>query len=75
VIKVIVFDLDGVLVKTKDIHFMVLNEALKNYKAKKIITVNEHQTIYDGLPTKKKLEILNKEKNVISKNASVGVHY
>lgn len=34
-IKAIIFDLDGVLVETKDIHFEALNEALKKYKAKK----------------------------------------
>ena len=66
-IKAIIFDLDGVIVNTKDIHFIALNEALKKYKAKKIITANEHQTTYDGLPTKKKLEILNKKKIVEQK--------
>ena len=31
-IKLIIFDLDGVLVETKDIHFRALNSAIKKYK-------------------------------------------
>ena len=33
-IKVIIFDLDGVLVDTKQIHFEALNAALKKYNVK-----------------------------------------
>ena len=58
-IKAIIFDLDGVLVETKDIHFHALNLSIK-----KILNVNEaisykdHLNKYDGLPTKEKLKIL-----------------
>ena len=35
-IKAIIFDLDGVLVDTKQIHFEALNAALKKFKFKEI---------------------------------------
>jgi HAD superfamily hydrolase (TIGR01509 family) len=56
--KVIIFDLDGVLVDSKDIHFNALNNALESIDAKYIISGNDHKSIYDGLPTKIKLQIL-----------------
>ena len=53
-IKAIIFDLDGVLVDTKQIHFEALNLALKKYKFKEI-SYDEHVKIFDGLPTIEKL--------------------
>lgn len=54
-VKLIIFDLDGVLVEAKNIHFDALNEALGSaYK----ISWKEHLSIYDGLKTNQKLEIL-----------------
>lgn len=61
-IKGLIFDLDGVLVDTKDLHFLALNEALKKIKIKNIISYNDHVNIYDGLPTSEKLKLLNEEK-------------
>jgi beta-phosphoglucomutase-like phosphatase (HAD superfamily) len=49
-IKSLIFDLDGVLVNTKDLHFLALNEALKKSKIKHIISYDDHVNIYDGLP-------------------------
>ena len=60
-IKTLIFDLDGVLVDTKNIHFDSLNFALKKI-VKKQITFKDHLNIFDGLPTLKKLTILNKKK-------------
>ncbi len=60
-IKLIIFDLDGVLVDAKKIHFDALNEALGE---KYSITFKEHLSLYDGLKTFQKLEILSKEKNL-----------
>jgi len=66
-IKLIIFDLDGVLIESKDIHFKALNEALVDFEEQPI-TYEEHISIYDGLPTKKKLEIkkinINKIKDI-----------
>tara|TARA_Y100000591_G_scaffold226165_1_gene197229 strand:- start:118 stop:1488 length:1371 start_codon:yes stop_codon:yes gene_type:complete len=59
-IKAIFFDLDGVLVDTKLIHFEALNFSL--YKIlKKKISFKDHVEIYDGLPTVEKLKILKKK--------------
>jgi HAD superfamily hydrolase (TIGR01509 family) len=59
--KLIIFDLDGVLVEAKNIHFDALNEALG---PKYIIEWNEHLSKYDGLKTNQKLEMLTKEKGL-----------
>jgi beta-phosphoglucomutase-like phosphatase (HAD superfamily) len=59
--KLIIFDLDGVLVEAKNIHFDALNEALG---PKYSIEWNEHLSKYDGLKTNQKLEMLTKEKGL-----------
>jgi HAD superfamily hydrolase (TIGR01509 family) len=59
-IKLIVFDLDGVLVEAKNIHFEALNKALVQYA----ITWEEHLSIYDGLKTNQKLEMLHERKEL-----------
>jgi HAD superfamily hydrolase (TIGR01509 family) len=59
--KLIIFDLDGVLVEAKTIHFDALNEALGSKYA---IEWNEHLSKYDGLKTNQKLEMLTKEKGL-----------
>jgi HAD superfamily hydrolase (TIGR01509 family) len=60
-IKAVLFDLDGVLVEAKEIHFNSLNEALpKKYK----ISWKEHLTFYDGLKTNQKLILLNERKGL-----------
>ena len=60
-IKVIIFDLDGVLVDTKKIHYEALNIALNKYNFS-TISLDDHNKIYDGLPTNEKLKLLNKKK-------------
>ena len=58
-IKLVLFDLDGVLINSKKIHFDAMNVALPSkYK----ITYEEHLNLYDGLKTIEKLEMLTKEK-------------
>lgn len=63
-IKLIIFDLDGVLVSTKDIHYIALNKALTILDKKYEITLSEHYEKYDGLPTKRKLEMLTEDKKL-----------
>lgn len=63
-IKLIIFDLDGVLVTTKDIHYISLNKALSNLDSKYEISLSEHYEKYDGLPTIKKLKMLTEDKNL-----------
>ena len=65
-IKLIIFDLDGVLVKTKEIHYNALNQSLKEIGDKYVITEAEHISIYDGLKTNQKLELLTKNKGLHS---------
>ena len=59
-IKLIIFDLDGVLVEAKNIHYDALNEALGEYA----ISWNEHLSIYDGLKTTQKLDMLTERKGL-----------
>lgn len=63
-IKLIIFDLDGVLVDSRKLHYEALNSALRAIDEKYTIGYKEHLAKYDGLPTKKKLEILTREKNL-----------
>ena len=60
-IKAVIFDLDGVLVAAKDWHYEALNKALKIFGCE--INYKDHLNVFDGLPTKKKLQILNRQKN------------
>ena len=63
-IKLIIFDLDGVLVSSKDIHYVSLNAALHHIDPKYSISYEEHLGKYDGLSTRKKLIMLTKEKGL-----------
>ena len=69
-IKAIIFDLDGVLVDTKLIHFEALNNALQKIENFNI-SFEDHSDKYDGLPTSKKLEILLKKKKIKKKNINL----
>jgi len=64
--KLIIFDLDGVLVEAKKIHFDTLNQALREVarSEKYVISEAEHLSIYDGLKTNQKLELLTKNKGL-----------
>lgn len=62
--KLIIFDLDGVLVDAKHIHFESLNEALAEIDSKFVISESEHLSVFDGLKTQNKLDILTKTKNL-----------
>ena len=55
-IKAVLFDMDGVLIDAKEWHYDALNAALRLFGVE--ISRDEHLAIYDGLPTKKKLEML-----------------
>ena len=59
-IKAIIFDLDGVLVDATEWHYEALNRALGLFGFN--IARYEHLTTYNGLPTRKKLEMLSVEK-------------
>ena len=61
-IKAVVFDMDGVLIDAREWHYEALNRALAllGYE----ITRYEHLSTYDGLPTKKKLQMLSVERGL-----------
>lgn len=61
-IKAILFDMDGVLIDAKDWHYEALNQALSLFGME--ISRYEHLVTYDGLPTKKKLEMLTLERGL-----------
>ena len=61
-IKAILFDMDGVLIDAKDWHYEALNQALAIFGME--INRYDHLVTYDGLPTKKKLEMLTLERGL-----------
>lgn len=62
--KLIVFDLDGVLIDSKEIHFNSLNLALGEIDPALIISRNEQDDIFEGLTTNAKLNILTQMKSL-----------
>jgi HAD superfamily hydrolase (TIGR01509 family) len=65
-IKLIVFDLDGVLLESRDMHYEALNRSLEIIGIEYMINREEHLSTYDGLSTSKKLELLTKNKGLPS---------
>lgn len=60
-IKLVLFDLDGVLIDAKQIHYEALNDALGEEFA---ISEADHHNIYDGRKTREKLEMLTASKGL-----------
>jgi HAD superfamily hydrolase (TIGR01509 family) len=65
--KLIIFDLDGVLIESRELHYDALNDALRNIDKKYVIKREEHLSVYDGLSTTKKLELLTTNKDLPQK--------
>tara|TARA_R110002012_G_scaffold234930_1_gene408612 strand:- start:16770 stop:18149 length:1380 start_codon:yes stop_codon:yes gene_type:complete len=63
-IKLIIFDLDGVLVEAKNIHYEALNDALTEINPGYRIDWNDHLNRYDGLKTYQKLDLLTEQKGL-----------
>jgi HAD superfamily hydrolase (TIGR01509 family) len=61
-IKAILFDMDGVLIDAKEWHYEALNKALELFGMP--ISRFDHLATFDGLPTRKKLEILSLERGL-----------
>jgi beta-phosphoglucomutase len=66
-IKAVIFDMDGVLIEAKDWHFEALNKALGLFGME--ISRYDHLVTYDGLPTRKKLQMLTAERGL-----PIGLH-
>lgn len=59
--KLVVFDLDGVLVDSRHLHYTALNDVLTlEFK----IGIDEHLARYDGVSTTRKLQMLTEEKGL-----------
>jgi HAD superfamily hydrolase (TIGR01509 family) len=56
--KLIIFDLDGVLVDSKDLHYQALNLAIAEVNPGWMISYQEHLSRYNGNPTSVKLDML-----------------
>jgi HAD superfamily hydrolase (TIGR01509 family) len=65
----IIFDLDGVLITSKELHYRALNDALASFGEQYTITLDEHLSTYDGLSTTAKLNMLTEKKNL-----PIGLH-
>ena len=61
-ISCVLFDLDGVLVDATEWHYVALNRALALFGFD--ITRYEHLSDYNGLPTRRKLQMLSVEKGL-----------
>jgi beta-phosphoglucomutase-like phosphatase (HAD superfamily) len=58
--RLFIFDLDGVLVDSKEIHYNALNQALMLVDKKYTISLEEQKETFEGLTTNQKLQILTK---------------
>jgi len=61
-IKAVIFDMDGVLINAKEWHYQALNKSLGLFGMQ--ISRYDHVCTFDGLPTKKKLELLSLERGL-----------
>ncbi len=61
-IKAVIFDMDGVLIDAKEWHYEALNRALALFGH--TISRYDHIVTFDGLPTRKKLEMLTLEQGL-----------
>lgn len=62
-VKLVIFDLDGVLCDLKEVHFSTLNRALHFYEGFSL-SYQEHLRDFDGLSSKAKLRRLVKDKRI-----------
>lgn len=67
-IKAVAFDLDGVLIDSKELHYEALNTALRVVAGPSYcISMEEHLRFFDGLATTKKLNLLKARKGLSEK--------
>ena len=62
--KLVIFDLDGVLIDSRELHYDALNDALRKVGEEFVITREEHLSKYDGLNTTRKLKMLTEQKGL-----------
>ena len=62
--KLVIFDLDGVMLDSRELHYDALNEALRKVGEEFVISREEHLSTFDGLNTTKKLKLLAETKGL-----------
>ena len=62
--RLVIFDLDGVLIDSRELHYDALNDALRKVGEQYVISREEHLSVFDGLNTTKKLELLSERKGL-----------
>ena len=62
--QLVIFDLDGVLIDSRDMHYEALNRGLASIDQEYVINREEHLSTYDGLPTARKLNLLTENKGL-----------
>jgi beta-phosphoglucomutase-like phosphatase (HAD superfamily) len=60
--EAVLFDMDGVLIDAREWHYLALNEALAPFGYQ--ISEEDHQSRFDGLSTRRKLQILSEEEGL-----------
>jgi HAD superfamily hydrolase (TIGR01509 family) len=67
-IQLVIFDLDGVLVEAKEIHYETLNAAIIEVTQQPTMAISweEHLSTYDGRKTNEKLEMLSQNKGLLA---------
>lgn len=63
-IKLIIFDADGVLFDSREMHYEALNKALAKVYPSCVIDRQSHLSTFDGLSTTKKLNLLSETKGL-----------
>ena len=63
-IRHVIFDLDGVLIDSRDLHYYALNDALHTIDEAYVISREEHLSSYDGKTTTTKLKLLTEQKQL-----------
>ena len=61
-IEAVIFDMDGVLIDAKEWHYEALNRALAHFGHH--ISRYDHLVTFDGLPTRRKLELISRERGL-----------
>ena len=69
--KLVIFDLDGVILDSRELHYNALNSALAKVGKQYVISREEHLSVYDGLNTTKKLKMLSEIALLLSSESKV----
>ena len=69
-IKAIIFDLDGVLIDARTLHYEAFRQAFESLCPPHTLSWKEHEELYDGLSTRQKLEKMIDMKIILKEDAA-----